>query len=146
MSSDREILRVDDLRVEYVTPEGPIKAVDGVSFTLQSGQRMGLIGESGSGKTTLGTAIVRLLRPPARVTSGRIMVDGHDFLQVGERELRELRMRDMALIPQAAMNALNPVMRVGEQIADGILAHAQSAQVSPRDVPLPAGTPRVFAE
>jgi peptide/nickel transport system ATP-binding protein len=135
VSSDREVLRVEDLRVEYVTPEGPIRAVDGVSFTLQSGQRMGLIGESGSGKTTLGTAIVRLLRPPARVTSGRIMVDGHDFLQVGERELRQLRMRDMALIPQAAMNALNPVMRVGEQIADGILAHAQSAQIPPRDVP-----------
>jgi peptide/nickel transport system ATP-binding protein len=134
VSSDREVLRVEDLRVVYVTPDGPIKAVDGVSFTLQAGQRMGLIGESGSGKTTLGTAIVRLLRPPARVTSGRIVVDGHDFLQVGERELRQLRMRDMALIPQAAMNALNPVMRVGEQIADGILAHAQSSKVPQRDV------------
>jgi peptide/nickel transport system ATP-binding protein len=134
VTSGGEVLRVEDLRVEYVTPAGPIRAVDGVSFTLQAGERMGLIGESGSGKTTLGTAIVRLLRPPARITSGRVVVDGHDFLQVGERELRQLRMRDMALIPQAAMNALNPVMRIGDQIADGILAHAQSANIPRRDV------------
>ena len=115
MSPDREVLRVEDLRVEYVTPDGPIKAVEGVSFSLQAGQRMGLIGESGSGKTTLGTAIVRLLRPPARITSGRIVLDGHEFLQAGERELRQLRMREVALIPQAAMNSLNPVMRIGDQ-------------------------------
>lgn len=134
MSPDREVLRVEDLRVEYVTPDGPIKAVEGVSFSLQAGQRMGLIGESGSGKTTLGTAIVRLLRPPARITSGRIVLDGHEFLQAGERELRQLRMREVALIPQAAMNSLNPVMRIGDQIADGIIAHAQSAKIPRRDV------------
>jgi peptide/nickel transport system ATP-binding protein len=129
VSTGTDVLRVEDLRVEYATPEGPIKAVDGVSFTLQAGERMGLIGESGSGKTTLGTAIVRLLKPPARVTGGRVMVDGHDFLQVDEGDLRALRMRDIALVPQAAMNALNPVMRIGDQIADGIVAHAQSARI-----------------
>jgi peptide/nickel transport system ATP-binding protein len=123
VSAEREVLQVEDLRVEYATPAGPIKAVDGVSFTLRSGQRMGLIGESGSGKTTLGTAIVRLHRPPARIVSGRLLVDGRDFLGADERELRQLRMREIALIPQAAMNSLNPVMRVGDQLADGILAH-----------------------
>jgi peptide/nickel transport system ATP-binding protein len=123
---------VEDLRVEYATPDGPVKAVDGVSFTLRSGQRMGLIGESGSGKTTLGTAIVRLLRPPARVTGGRIVLDGQDFLQLGERELRQMRMREIALIPQAAMNSLNPVMRVGNQIGDGIFAHAEGGKLSRR--------------
>jgi peptide/nickel transport system ATP-binding protein len=123
VSTEREVLRVEDLRVEYATPAGPVKAVDGVSFTLRAGERMGLIGESGSGKTTLGTAIVRLHRPPARIIGGRVTVDGRDVLSASERELRQLRMREIALVPQAAMNSLNPVMRVGDQIADGILAH-----------------------
>jgi peptide/nickel transport system ATP-binding protein len=123
VSTEREVLRVEDLRVEYTTPAGPVKAVDGVSFTLRAGERMGLIGESGSGKTTLGTAIVRLHRPPARIVGGRVTVDGRDVLSVSDRELRQLRMREIALVPQAAMNSLNPVMRVGDQIADGILAH-----------------------
>jgi peptide/nickel transport system ATP-binding protein len=116
-------LRVDDLRVVYETPSGPVRAVDGVSFTLRSGERMGLIGESGSGKTTLGTAIVRLHRPPARIVGGGIVVNGKDFLEADERAMRMMRMRELALIPQAAMNSLNPVMRVGDQVADGILAH-----------------------
>jgi peptide/nickel transport system ATP-binding protein len=123
VSTEREVLRVEDLRVEYTTPAGPVKAVDGVSFTLRAGERMGLIGESGSGKTTLGMAIVRLHRPPARIVGGRVTVDGRDVLSASDRELRQLRMREIALVPQAAMNSLNPVMRVGDQIADGILAH-----------------------
>jgi peptide/nickel transport system ATP-binding protein len=123
VSLEREVLRVEDLGVEYATPAGPVRAVDGVSFSLRAGERMGLIGESGSGKTTLGTAVVRLLRPPARITSGTVLLDGQDFLQATESELQKLRMREIALIPQAAMNSLNPVMRVGEQITDGIVAH-----------------------
>ncbi|HYW89986.1 MAG TPA: ABC transporter ATP-binding protein [Chloroflexota bacterium] len=123
VDGDREVLRVEDLRVIYDTPAGPVRAVDGVSFSLRTGERMGLIGESGSGKTTLGTAIVRLHRPPARIVSGTVTVDGRDFLRASESEMRQLRMREIALIPQAAMNSLNPVMRVGDQLADGILAH-----------------------
>lgn len=122
-SGGREVLRVEDLRVVYETPSGPVRAVDGVSFTLKAGERMGLIGESGSGKTTLGTAILRLHRPPSRIVGGSIVVDGKDFLKAGEHEMRMMRMRELALIPQAAMNSLNPVMRVGDQVADGILAH-----------------------
>jgi peptide/nickel transport system ATP-binding protein len=123
VDGNREILRVEDLRVIYDTPAGPVRAVDGVSFSLRAGERMGLIGESGSGKTTLATAIVRLHRPPARIVGGSVTVDGRDFLRANEREMRQLRMREIALIPQAAMNSLNPVMRVGDQLADGILAH-----------------------
>jgi peptide/nickel transport system ATP-binding protein len=123
LDGDREVLRVEDLRVIYDTPAGPVRAVDGVSFSLRTGERMGLIGESGSGKTTLGTAIVRLQRPPARIVSGTVTVDGRDFLRASESAMRQLRMREIALIPQAAMNSLNPVMRVGDQLADGILAH-----------------------
>src|SRR5215831_9889644 len=132
VDGDREVLRVEDLRVIYDTPAGPVRAVDGVSFSLRTGERMGLIGESGSGKTTLGTAIVRLHRPPARIVSGTVTVDGRDFLRASESEMRQLRMRDIALIPQAAMNSLNPVMRVGDQIADGIVAHDGS--VSKREL------------
>lgn len=123
LAAEREVLRVTDLQVVYETPSGPVRAVDGVSFTLRAGERMGLIGESGSGKTTLGTAIVRLHRPPARIVGGSIVVNGKDFLEADEREMRMMRMRELALIPQAAMNSLNPVMRVGDQVADGILAH-----------------------
>ncbi len=116
-------MRVEDLRVYYDTPHGPVKAVDGVSFSLKAGERMGLIGESGSGKTTLGTAIVRLHRPPARIVGGRVMLDGRNLVDVGQRELRAMRLTKIALIPQAAMNSLNPVMRIEEQIIDAIVAH-----------------------
>src|SRR4030081_2076366 len=104
--TDAELLRVEDLRVIYDTPAGPVRAVDGVSFSLRAGERMGLIGESGSGKTTLGTAIVRLHRPPARITSGRVLLDGRNLVDVGDQELRQMRLTKIALIPQAAMNSL----------------------------------------
>ena len=135
MSSDREVLRVEDLRVEYVTPDGPIKAVDGVSFTLQRRPadgvdwRVGLRqNDAWHGDRSLAAAAGARHQ---RADPGR----WQRLLALGERELRQLRMRDMALIPQAAMNALNPVMRVGEQIADGILAHAHAAGIPQRDVP-----------
>ena len=117
------VLRVEDLRVYYETPIGPVKAVDGVSFSLRPGERLGLIGESGSGKTTIGTAVMRLTRPPGRIVGGRVLLNGRDLLRMGERELRGVRLREIALVPQGAMNSLNPVMRIGEQIADGIIAH-----------------------
>jgi peptide/nickel transport system ATP-binding protein len=116
-------LRVEDLAVYYLTPNGPIKAVDGVSFALKPGERLGLIGESGSGKTTMGTALMRLTRPPGRIVSGHVQLNGRDLLAVSERELSRIRLREIALVPQGAMNALNPVMRIHEQIVDGIVAH-----------------------
>ncbi len=117
------VLRVEDLRVYYETPVGPVKAVDGVSFSLRPGERLGLIGESGSGKTTIGTAVMRLTRPPGRIVGGRVLLNGRDLLRMGERELRGVRLREIALVPQGAMNSLNPVMRVRDQIGDVILAH-----------------------
>ena len=119
----RQVLRVADLSVHYDTPEGPVKAVQEVSFTLNAGERLALVGESGSGKTTLATALLNLTRPPGRVVSGEILLDGRGLTGMGEREMRALRLSQIALIPQGAMNALNPVMRVGEQILDGITAH-----------------------
>jgi peptide/nickel transport system ATP-binding protein len=117
------VLDVEDFAVYYQTPRGPVKAVDGVSFSLRPGERLGLIGESGSGKTTMGTALLRLIRPPGRIVRGRVLLSGRDLLALSERELDRIRLGEIALVPQGAMNALNPVMRVRDQIEDGIVAH-----------------------
>jgi peptide/nickel transport system ATP-binding protein len=117
------VLQVESLEVHYQTPRGPVKAVNGVSFTLQAGERLGLIGESGSGKTTMGTALMRLTRPPGRIVGGQVFLNGRDLMRVPERELRHIRLREIALVPQGAMSSLNPVMRIREQILDGIVTH-----------------------
>jgi peptide/nickel transport system ATP-binding protein len=120
-----EVLRVEDFAVYYRTPRGPVKAVDGVSFSLRAGERLGLIGESGSGKTTMGTALLRLHRPPAHIVRGRVLLNGRDMVGLSERELARMRLGEIALVPQGAMNALNPVMRIRDQIEDGIVAHGE---------------------
>jgi peptide/nickel transport system ATP-binding protein len=117
------ILQVKNLQVVYETADGIVKAVDDVSFTLQPGERMGLIGESGSGKTTMATALLRLSRPPAHIIGGQVLLGGKDLLSINDEELRKLRLKEIALMPQAAMNSLNPVMRVGPQIKDGFKVH-----------------------
>jgi peptide/nickel transport system ATP-binding protein len=120
------VLDVQDLRVYYATPAGPARAVDGVSFAVKKGERFGLVGESGCGKTTTANAILRLIKPPGRIVGGRILLDGADLLKLGPEQMRRLRWNKLALVMQGAMNSLNPVMRVGEQIADSIVAHSES--------------------
>ena len=117
------VLEVKDLNVHYDTGKGPAKAVNDVSFALRAGERLGLIGESGSGKTTMAMALMRLTKPPGRIASGSVLLDGEDILRMSPRELRAARLRDIALIPQGAMSSLNPVMRLEVQMADAILAH-----------------------
>ena len=117
------ILQVKNLQVVYETPAGNLKAVSDVSFAIRAGERMGLIGESGCGKTTLATALLRLSRPPAYIAGGQVLFDGRDLLSVSEEEIRSLRLKEIALIPQASMNSLNPVVRIGPQIKDAIIAH-----------------------
>jgi peptide/nickel transport system ATP-binding protein len=117
------LLEVRDLRVHYQTARGPVRAVDGVSFTVDRGERFGMVGESGCGKTTTAMTILRLLREPARVVGGRVLLDGVDVLRLGEAELRRVRWARISLVPQGAMNALNPVMRVRDQIGDAIETH-----------------------
>ncbi|WP_437719732.1 ABC transporter ATP-binding protein [Sorangium sp. So ce861] len=117
------ILSVQDLRVEFITPTGPVCAVDNVSFDIAPGEVLGLAGESGSGKSTVAMAIMRLLRPPAVITGGRVLFAGQDVLSMTEEQLRAFRWRKMALVFQSAMTALNPVLTIGEQIADPIIAH-----------------------
>jgi peptide/nickel transport system ATP-binding protein len=118
-----EILRVKDLRVHYSTPAGAVKAADGVSFTLNRGERLGLVGESGSGKSTSVLALLRLVPPPGRIVGGEILLDGVDLLKLSEEGVRQMRGADISLIPQGAMNSLNPVMRIKNQMFDTMRAH-----------------------
>jgi len=117
------LLRVENLRVVFETNAGSGLAVDNVSFTMQPGERMGLVGESGCGKTTMATAIMSLVRPPGRIAGGRVMLGETDLLTLSDEKLRKMRLKEIALVPQAAMNSLNPVMRIGEQLADAIRVH-----------------------
>ena len=121
--TQKPILVVRGLNVHYDTGKGPAKAVSDVSFSLRPGERLGLIGESGSGKTTMATALMRLTRAPGRIVSGSVELDGQDLLKLSDKELREVRLRDIALMPQGAMSSLNPVMRLEEQMIDAIVAH-----------------------
>lgn len=117
------LLTVENLSVGYHTRKGFLKSVQGVSFALDEGESLGLVGESGCGKTTIGMSLMGLLPENAAVTDGRILFEDTDLLKLSKTEIRQVRWKKIAMIFQAAMNALNPVHRVGEQIAEAILAH-----------------------
>src|SRR5215207_9759744 len=117
------VLQIDNLHVLFPTARGAVKAVDGVSLTLEPGERLGLIGESGSGKSTIALAIMRLIKPPGLIAAGRIELDGVDLLQLSEAEMRRYRLAKVALITQGAMNSLNPVIRIRPQMVDSLKAH-----------------------
>jgi len=119
------VLQVSDLRVSFPTPRGPFLAVDGVSLDLNASERLGLIGESGSGKSTVALALMRLIKPPGRIESGRVLLGGVDLLSISEDEMRSRRLADIALVTQGAMNSLNPVMRIRNQVIDGLRAHGE---------------------
>ncbi len=116
-------LQVENLRVYYWTSRGPVKAVDDVSFTIQRNERFGFIGESGCGKTTTIMAILRLIKKPGKIESGRILLNGQDIVAINKEEMRQTRWSKISLIPQGAMNSLNPIMRVRDQLADVIVTH-----------------------
>jgi oligopeptide/dipeptide ABC transporter ATP-binding protein len=117
------VLQVEDLRVYYQTKRGPVKAVDDISFTLDANSRLGLVGESGSGKSTMALALMRMIKAPGQIVSGRIILDGQDVVKLSQDEMRTVRLNKIAMVPQGAMNSLNPVTRVRQQIVDGLLAH-----------------------
>jgi len=116
-------LRIEDLRVYYHTPRGAVRAVDGVSFEVKPGERLGFVGESGSGKTTIAMALIRLIKPPGKIESGRVLLGDTDVLSLTEEQMRQLRLADIAMVAQGAMNSLNPVRRVRDQIADALVDH-----------------------
>lgn len=117
------LLEVNDLSVGYRTAGGIQLAVDGVSFCVDRGGSLGLVGESGCGKTTIGMALMRLLAANAEIVSGRIRFEGQDLADLSDMQMRQVRWRRISMIFQAAMNALNPVHRVHDQIAEAIVAH-----------------------
>ncbi|NIV32033.1 MAG: ATP-binding cassette domain-containing protein, partial [Anaerolineae bacterium] len=117
------ILQVKDIRFYYHTEAGPVKAVDGVTFDLERGIKLGLVGESGCGKSTMAMAIMRLLKPPGKLESGELLLDGVDLAQLSEEQMRQARLRKISLILQGAMNSLNPVSKVKDQLLDGMKDH-----------------------
>jgi len=118
-----DTLRVEDLRVYYHTPRGAVRAVDGVSFDLKPHERLGFVGESGSGKTTIAMALIRLIKPPGKIEGGRVLLGETDVLALSEEQMRQLRLADIAMVAQGAMNSLNPVKRVRDQIVDALIDH-----------------------
>ncbi len=124
------VLSVENLQVSYYTSSGEVKAADGVSFSLRAGERLGLVGESGSGKSTTALALMRLIKPPGRIVGGRAEVDGVDLLSLDHEGMRKARLSQIALVPQGAMNSLNPVAKVKNQILDCLWDHDVKASKS----------------
>src|SRR5579885_1940721 len=118
------LLEVRDLVVRFRTRDGTIHAVNGVSFQLEPGETLGLVGESGCGKSVTNLAIIRLLpRPAGRIEGGEVRFDGQDLLRLPESEIRQIRGRDIAMIFQDPMTSLNPVLTIEEQLVETIQAH-----------------------
>ena len=145
------LLDVRDLQTHFMTRDGTARAVDGVSFTLDKGQILGLVGESGSGKSVTGFSILGLVDPPGRVAGGQVVFDGADLIAGGEKAMRPLRGKRIAMIFQDPMTSLNPVFTVGEQIAEALRLHrkldrkaARAAAIEAmREVAIPAPEKRV---
>jgi oligopeptide transport system ATP-binding protein len=118
------LLEVADLRTHFFTPDGVVKAVNGVSFTLDEGEALGLVGESGCGKSVSALTLVRLIpQPPGRIVSGQVNFQGRDLLKLQEHEMRKVRGNDMAMIFQDPMTSLNPVLSIGRQIGEAVELH-----------------------
>ncbi|WP_048717041.1 ABC transporter ATP-binding protein [Bacillus sp. 522_BSPC] len=117
------LLEIKNLSTFYKSIEGPVKAVDEVNFVLERGENLGLVGESGCGKTTIIKSIMRLL-PRGAYSTGEIIFDGNNLLTLSLSDMRKVRWKDISIVSQSAMNALDPVYRVGNQITEAILNHS----------------------
>ncbi len=118
-----KLLEVENLTTYYKLKEGYVRACENISLQLDRGEAVGLVGESASGKTTAALSLVKLLPENAHIKAGRIMIDGRDISGAGEEEMRKIRWKEISIIFQGAMNALNPVRRVGDQIAEALKIH-----------------------
>lgn len=118
-----DVLQVRNLKVRYHTDGGLVKAADGVTFSLKKGQRLGLVGESGSGKSTTILSLMRMLPGPGHIEAGEVLLNGTDLLKLSDERMRRVRFAEISLIPQGAMNSLNPVLRIRDHIVETIRAH-----------------------
>jgi peptide/nickel transport system ATP-binding protein len=130
--SDGPILQVADLRVRFRTPQGVVEAVRGIGFEIGR-EKVGIVGESGSGKSATGRAILRLTPRTAQVTAARMALRGEDLLHASERRMRAIRGRRISMILQDPKYSLNPVMRVGDQIAESFLVHHEATRAQARE-------------
>ena len=117
------ILEVRGLEVTFATDRGAVKAADGVSFALKPGLTLGLVGESGCGKTVTALALLRLVPPPGRITGGRVLFGGEDLLALSERAMEDIRGRRISMVFQEPTTAFNPVLTIGDQIAEALIIH-----------------------
>ncbi len=119
------LLEVRGVSTVYHTQAGPFRAVDGVDLDVKRGEILGVVGESGSGKTTLVMSLMRLIKPPGRILGGAVLLDGEDLFRLSRSKMPARRGRDLALIPQSAMRALNPVLPIDKQVAEAITVHQE---------------------
>src|SRR5258708_30897879 len=117
------LLEVRDLKTQFFTPEGVVKAVDGVSFELHAGETLGIVGESGCGKSVTALSIMRLIPRPGRIVGGSVLFEGRDLVGLSAAEMQEVRGESIAMIFQDPMTSLNPVFRVGWQVAEPLVIH-----------------------
>jgi peptide/nickel transport system ATP-binding protein len=123
MENPNELLRVEDLKTHFFTDDGVVKAVDGVSFRVNRGETLGIVGESGCGKSVTSLSIMRLIAHPGKIVQGKIMLRGLDVAQLDEVSMRHIRGNRIAMIFQQPTSCLNPVFRVGEQISESLMLH-----------------------
>ena len=123
------LLRIEDLTIHFPTEEGDVRAVNGVSLSVEAGQTLGLVGETGAGKTTTALGILRLVPEPGQVESGSIIYKDRDIMTLSEKEVQDIRGNEISMIFQDPMTALNPVMTVGDQVAEVILRHQNCTKV-----------------
>src|SRR5881398_158496 len=131
-SSMSHLLEIKDLKTHFQTREGLVRAVDGVSFYLDRGELLGLVGESGCGKSMTALSVMRLVPPPGKITTGEILFEGHNLLKLSNAEMRDVRGNDVAMIFQDPMTSLNPVFTVGEQIAEALRLHRKLSRKAAR--------------
>ena len=122
------LLEINNLCVDYVSPNGIARAVNEISLSIKPGETLGIAGESGCGKSTLAFAIARLHRAPGLIPEGEILYNGRDVLKMSDKELRNFRWNDVSIVFQSAMNSLNPVITIGEQLTDVIITHKNIAK------------------
>ncbi len=122
--ADTPLLQVRDLKTYFFTDDGVVKAVDGVSWDVQAGETLGLVGESGCGKSVSALSLLRLIpNPPGRIVSGQVLFDGEDLLQMDEDEIRHIRGNKIAMVFQEPMTSLNPVLTIGRQLTEALELH-----------------------